>query len=157
MSSVHDAATVGPSVRRTSSGHGPAANGGGDVARRAPATTREGGAASQSVGRVKRLLRSPGAMRRGMNVWPPLLFAGIRIEHIDPGFRRVRVRLARTPLTTNYFGTQFGGSLFAMTGPFWVIMLARNLGPDHVVARVRRQVYLRRKVGPRTGPPIGRR
>ena len=28
---------------------------------------------------------------------------------------------------------QFGGSLFAMTDPFWMIMMLRNLGPGYVV------------------------
>jgi hypothetical protein len=28
---------------------------------------------------------------------------------------------------------QFGGSLFALTDPFYMIMLATNLGPEYVV------------------------
>lgn len=31
------------------------------------------------------------------------------------------------------FGTQFGGSMFAMTDPFWTLMVSRNLGRDYVV------------------------
>jgi acyl-coenzyme A thioesterase PaaI-like protein len=55
------------------------------------------------------------------------------VEHIAADFRHVRVRLAKSPLTANYFGTQFGGSMFAMTDPFWMFMLARNLGPGYTV------------------------
>jgi acyl-coenzyme A thioesterase PaaI-like protein len=67
------------------------------------------------------------------NIWPPLLFAGARVEHIAPDFRHIRVRLAKSPLTANMFGTQFGGSMFAMTDPFWVMMLSQNLGPGYTV------------------------
>ncbi|MGE9808188.1 MULTISPECIES: DUF4442 domain-containing protein [unclassified Janibacter] len=88
---------------------------------------------SQQIGPFKRMLSSAGGLRLGMNLWPPFLFSGARILHISPDFAHVRVRLAKTPLTSNYFGTQFGGSLFSMTDPFWVIMLARNLGPDYIV------------------------
>jgi acyl-coenzyme A thioesterase PaaI-like protein len=82
---------------------------------------------------VARFTRTPRGMRLAANVWPPLLFAGVRVEHIAPGFRHIRVRLVKSPLTSNLFGTQFGGSMFAMTDPFWVVMLARNLGPGYVV------------------------
>lgn len=68
-----------------------------------------------------------------MNAWPPFLFSGIRIEEIGEDFRSVRVRLRRTALTSNYVGTLFGGSLFAMTDPFWMILVLRNLGPGYVV------------------------
>ncbi|MCL2584468.1 MAG: DUF4442 domain-containing protein [Streptosporangiales bacterium] len=75
----------------------------------------------------------PGAWRLAGNLWPPLLFAGVRVERIAADFRHVRIRLAKSPLTANMFGTQFGGSMFAMTDPFWVMMLTRNLGPGYTV------------------------
>ncbi|HRW19404.1 MAG TPA: DUF4442 domain-containing protein [Dermatophilaceae bacterium] len=88
---------------------------------------------SQRVGRIKALLSTPAGLRWGMSLWPPYLFAGVRVLEIAPDWRRARVRLARSPLTSNYFGTQFGGSLYSMVDPFFCIMLLRNLGPDHVV------------------------
>ena len=36
-------------------------------------------------------------------------------------------------LNRNYVGTQFGGSLYAMTDPFFMLMLMENLGRDYVV------------------------
>jgi hypothetical protein len=33
----------------------------------------------------------------------------------------------------NYVGTHFGGSLYSMTDPFYMLMLIHNLGPDYVV------------------------
>ena len=87
----------------------------------------------QRVGRLKSLASGAGALRHGMNAWPPFLFAGIRVQHIGADFRTVRVRLRHAALTSNYVGTLFGGSLFSMTDPFWMVMVLRNLGPGYVV------------------------
>ena len=94
-----------------------------------PASAR----ALQRVGRIKGAFGSAGGLRRGMNLWPPFLLTGIRIDEVSDDFRRVRVRLRRSRLTSNYVGTQFGGSIFAMTDPFWMVMMVRNLGPGYVV------------------------
>lgn len=76
---------------------------------------------------------SPTALRRALNLWPPFLFSGVRVEHIGEGFSSVRVRLRLTPLTRNYVGTQYGGSLYSMTDPFWMLILLRRLGDDYIV------------------------
>jgi acyl-coenzyme A thioesterase PaaI-like protein len=88
---------------------------------------------AQAVGRLKGLVTNASGLRRMMNLWPPFLFAGIHVQRISPDFREVLVRLRHTMFTSNYVGTQFGGSLFAMTDPFWMIMVMRNLGRDYVV------------------------
>jgi acyl-coenzyme A thioesterase PaaI-like protein len=68
-----------------------------------------------------------------MNCWPPFLFSGIHVTKISDDFRHVIVELRSRWYNRNYVGTHFGGSLFAMTDPFWMIMLLQNLGKDHVV------------------------
>jgi len=73
------------------------------------------------------------ALRRGMNLWPPLLFAGIRIRHISDDFRAVDVELRERFYNKNYVGCHFGGSLFAMTDPFWMLMVMRNLDRSYTV------------------------
>src|SRR5690625_5023337 len=88
---------------------------------------------TQRVAAIKRLLTSARAMRWGLNVWPPFLFTGVRVTHLSPDFRAARVKLRKTPLTTNYFGTQFGGSMFSMVDPLCALLLYRNLGPGYVV------------------------
>lgn len=88
---------------------------------------------SQKIGPVKRAFGSPRGLKFAMNIWPPLLFSGIRILEIGPNFSHVHLRLAKSHLTSNYFGTQYGGSLFSMTDAFWVIMIAQNLGPAYTV------------------------
>lgn len=88
---------------------------------------------SQRVASIKKLLSSSRALRWGMNIWPPFLFTGVHIAYISSNFRVARIKLAKTPFTTNYFGTQFGGTMFSMVDPFWAFMLFRNLGPSYVV------------------------
>lgn len=36
-------------------------------------------------------------------------------------------------LNRNFFGTAFGGSLYAMTDPFHALLMVSQLGPDYVV------------------------
>lgn len=72
-------------------------------------------------------------LRIAMNCWPPLLGAGIRVRHISADFRAVRVTLKMGLLNRNYVGSHFGGSLFAMTDPFYMLMLLHNLGKGYIV------------------------
>ncbi|MGB0135309.1 DUF4442 domain-containing protein [Dokdonella sp.] len=68
-----------------------------------------------------------------MNLWPPMLFSGIRVLEWSDDWRRARVRLRKHWYNGNYVGTHFGGSLFAMTDPFWMIMVMNCLGRDYIV------------------------
>ncbi|MBB4964029.1 DUF4442 domain-containing protein [Saccharothrix violaceirubra] len=72
-------------------------------------------------------------LRRGMNLWPPFLFSGIRVVEISDDYRYARVRMRLRPWNRNFVGTHFGGSLFAMTDPFWMLLVLHNLGRDYVV------------------------
>ncbi len=86
-----------------------------------------------SQGFLARISFGAGAMRRLFNWWPPFRAAGIRVVEMAPDFRSVTVELRMRLLNRNYVGTHFGGSLFAMTDPFFMIMMMKNLGPDYVV------------------------
>ncbi|MEU5693967.1 DUF4442 domain-containing protein [Actinosynnema sp. NPDC020468] len=72
-------------------------------------------------------------LRRGMNLWPPFLFAGIKVVTLSPDFRHAKVRLRLRRWNRNYVGTHFGGSLFAMTDPFWMLLVLNNLGREYLV------------------------
>ncbi|MCZ7415601.1 MULTISPECIES: DUF4442 domain-containing protein [unclassified Streptomyces] len=76
---------------------------------------------------------SAATLRRGMNLWPPFLFAGIRVLHLADDWSSARVRLRLGRFNRNYFGTHFGGSLFSMTDPFWALMVVSALGRDYIV------------------------
>lgn len=71
--------------------------------------------------------------RRLMNLWPPLLFSGIRITHIAEDWRSVDVTLRERFYNRNYVGAHFGGSIFAMTDPFWMIMVMKALDRSYTV------------------------
>jgi acyl-coenzyme A thioesterase PaaI-like protein len=73
------------------------------------------------------------ALRRWINLWPPFLGAGIRIQHIAADMKAVDVEMRLRFWNANYVGTHFGGSLFAMTDPFYMLMLMANLGHGYTV------------------------
>lgn len=72
-------------------------------------------------------------MLRLMNLWPPLLGAGIRVVRMDATLREVDVEMRMRRWNRNYVGAHFGGSLFAMTDPFYMMMVMENLGRGFVV------------------------
>ena len=72
-------------------------------------------------------------LRRLFNLYLPLRGAGIRVEELADDWSYARVALHQRWYNLNYVGTHFGGSLFAMTDPFWMIMVMESLGYDYVV------------------------
>ena len=88
---------------------------------------------SRRQGFLRDIMLGPQLLRRAMNLWPPFVGAGIKVTRISADYREVEVRLTLGLLNRNYVGTQFGGSLFAMTDPFFMLMMLHNLGPDYVV------------------------
>jgi len=71
--------------------------------------------------------------RRYMNLYRPFLGAGIRVARITQDFREVDVELRRQPGNGNAFGTHFGGSLYAMTDPIYVLMFVGILGDGYLI------------------------
>ena len=70
-------------------------------------------------------------MLRWINIWPPFLGAGIRVRWRSN--RDVDVELKLRAWNRNYVGTHYGGSLYSMTDPFYMLMLMENLGRDYIV------------------------
>ncbi len=68
-----------------------------------------------------------------LSFYPPFLGAGIQVTHVAPDFRTVRVRMKLTFTNRNAVGTQFGGSLYAMCDPFFMLILILNLGDEYIV------------------------
>ena len=69
----------------------------------------------------------------GMSLWPPFLGAGIRVKHIAADYKEVVVSMKLRWYNRNYVGTHFGGSLAAMTDPFYMLMLIHILGSEYIV------------------------
>lgn len=67
------------------------------------------------------------------NHWFPFWGAGIKITEISEDYHYMKVILKRSWYNANYVGTQFGGSMYAMTDPFFMIMLIQILGSNYIV------------------------
>ena len=65
--------------------------------------------------------------------WPPFLGAGIRVTRVAEDFLTIDVELRLKFFNRNYVGTHFGGSLYAMCDPWFMVMLIEHLGPDYIV------------------------
>jgi len=72
-------------------------------------------------------------MRRLLNLWPPFLGAGIRVKRLQPDWKEIDVELNLHFWNANFVGTHYGGSLYSMTDPFYMLMLIENLGRDYIV------------------------
>jgi len=68
-----------------------------------------------------------------MNIWPPFVGAGIKILRIADDYRELEVSLKMKWFNKNIVGSHFGGSLYAMVDPFYMLMLMNILGNEYVV------------------------
>lgn len=68
-----------------------------------------------------------------INLWPPFIGAGIRVKRVSPDLSQIEVEMKLRFWNRNYVGTHFGGSLYAMTDPFFMLMLMERLGQDYIV------------------------
>ena len=68
---------------------------------------------------------------RWINLYPPLLGAGIRTRRIDQ--QTIQVEMKLRTLNRNAMGVHFGGSLYAMCDPWYALILMRALGTEFVV------------------------
>ncbi len=73
------------------------------------------------------------SFRRLLNLWPPFFFNSIRVLSISEDYREAKVVLRLRPWNRNYVRSQFGGNLFAMTDPFWMLLVMHQLGSDYYV------------------------
>jgi acyl-coenzyme A thioesterase PaaI-like protein len=69
---------------------------------------------------------------RLLSFYPPYLGAGIRVR-VSPDYATFGVRMKLTRRNRNYVRTHFGGSLYSMCDPFFMLILVEALGPAYVV------------------------
>lgn len=72
-------------------------------------------------------------LEKVINWYGPFLGAGVKLEKMTKDYRHARVSMPLTFYNKNYMGTQFGGSLYAMVDPWYMLMLIKNLGRDYIV------------------------
>lgn len=66
------------------------------------------------------------------NLLPSYRGSGGWITHLSADWREVRIKLPLNLWTRNYVGTTFCGSLYSAVAPFYVAMIALNLGPQYL-------------------------
>ena len=75
----------------------------------------------------------PWMLKLGLNLYPPYIGAGVTVAHIAEDWSLMTVKLTLRWYNRNYVGTHFGGNLFTMTDPFYMLMLMHRLGPAYKV------------------------
>jgi acyl-coenzyme A thioesterase PaaI-like protein len=72
-------------------------------------------------------------LRFAFNFYPCYRRTGARLTYVAHDYTEVRVKLPLNWTTRGYWGTIFGGSMYAAIDPVLLVMLARRLGPHYVV------------------------
>lgn len=77
--------------------------------------------------------RDPLRLMKWINWYPPFLGMNIRVVSISPDFRTIQVQSKLGRRNLNAVGTHFGGTLYAMCDPWFMLILMHALGEDYVV------------------------
>lgn len=72
-------------------------------------------------------------LEKAIRFYGPFLGAAVRPTEFTNDFRYIKVEMPLTFYNRNYMGTQFGGSLYAMVDPWYMLMLIKNLGDNYIV------------------------
>lgn len=77
---------------------------------------------------------TPGKLKFLLNFFfGPYIGAGVKIEEYRDDWRYCKVSMKLRWYNRNAMNTHFGGSLFSMTDPHFMLMLMNLLGKDYVV------------------------
>ena len=83
---------------------------------------------------------TPRRLAVGMSLWAPNLFSGIRVRHFSDDWTLAVVELHVNVITRNYVKTAFGGSMSAMTDPYFFMLVMHQLGREYVVWDTRGEI-----------------
>ena len=82
---------------------------------------------------LKQLQTIPMVSKFMINRYSPYRGAGIEIDQIDLANYYIRVKMPLTRKNQNIVGTHFGGSLYSMVDPFYMLILMHHLGSKYIV------------------------
>ncbi|WP_130803506.1 DUF4442 domain-containing protein [Acinetobacter ihumii] len=82
---------------------------------------------------LKQLQTIPAVSKFIINRYSPYRGAGISIDKIDLANYYIRVKMPLTRKNQNIVGTHFGGSLYSMVDPFYMLILMHHLGSKYIV------------------------
>lgn len=72
-------------------------------------------------------------LEKAIDFYGPFMGAAVKLEKVTKDYRYAKVVMPLTFYNRNYVGTQFGGSLYSMVDPWYMLMLIKNLGRDYIV------------------------
>ena len=75
----------------------------------------------------------PKLLKIILNVYPPYWGTGIFVSRVSADYKEIIVHMKMRWYNRNYVNTHFGGSLYAMTDPFFMVMLIQVLGKKYIV------------------------
>lgn len=70
---------------------------------------------------------------RLLRYWPPYWGAGIRVVDFSRPLNDIEVTMRLGHRNRNYVGTHFGGNLYSMCDPWYMLILMERLGRDFIV------------------------
>jgi acyl-coenzyme A thioesterase PaaI-like protein len=84
---------------------------------------------------LQRIARRVGNDRflKLMRFYPPYLGAGVSVTSVSADLSVLEVEMKLSAWNRNFVGTQFGGSLYSMCDPFFMLMLMMQLGDGYLV------------------------
>ena len=77
--------------------------------------------------------RDPRRLMKWINWYAPFLGANIRVVYTAPDFRTIRVQSKLGWRNLNAVGTHFGGTLYTMCDPWFMLILMHALGEEYIV------------------------
>lgn len=68
-----------------------------------------------------------------MSLWPPFFAAGIKVKMTGKMKDEFQVSMPLRFYNRNYVGSHYGGSLYSMCDPFYMLILMNKLGRNYLV------------------------
>ncbi len=68
-----------------------------------------------------------------MSFWPPFFASGIKVKIVGDNQDEFLVSMPLRFYNKNYVGTHYGGSLYSMCDPFYMLILMEKLGREYLV------------------------
>ncbi len=68
-----------------------------------------------------------------MSYWPPFFASGIKVKIVGDNKDQFLVSMPLRIYNKNYVGTHYGGSLYSMCDPFYMLILMEKLGREYLV------------------------
>lgn len=72
-------------------------------------------------------------IRHIFKIYLPFLGAGVKVRLPNDDFSEFKVSMKLTVFNQNYVGVHFGGSLYSMCDPFFMLILMHKLGEKYIV------------------------